>query len=49
PDMAHRLGWLLGNGPGLWLNLQVNLDLWDALHLDQKAYHHIKPLKVKAG
>ena len=28
PDMAIRLGRLLGNGPGLWLRMQQTLDLW---------------------
>ena len=27
PQMAHRLGKLLGNGPGLWLRMQSNYDL----------------------
>ena len=27
PRMAHRLGKLLGNGPGLWLRMQANYDL----------------------
>jgi antitoxin HigA-1 len=28
PDMAVRLGKLCGNGPRLWLNMQVEHDLW---------------------
>ncbi len=44
PDMAHRLGRLMGNGPNLWLNLQKQVDLWDALHMDQSQYEHIEPL-----
>ena len=27
PQMAHRLGKLCGNGPGLWLRMQTNYDL----------------------
>lgn len=27
PEMALRLGKLCGNGPGLWLNLQIAYDL----------------------
>ena len=29
PDMAMRLGKLLGNGPEIWLRMQQTLDLWD--------------------
>ena len=50
PDMAHRLGRLMGNGPNLWLNLQKQVDLWDALHMDQSKYEHIEPLpRAKAA
>jgi addiction module HigA family antidote len=44
-DMAHRLGRVLGNGPGLWLSLQQQVDMWDALHMDQTAYHSLRPLE----
>ncbi len=30
PEMALRLGKLCGNGPNLWLNMQVAYDLWHA-------------------
>ncbi len=30
PDMAVRLGKLAGNGPGLWLRMQAEHDLWEA-------------------
>jgi len=30
PQMAVRLGKLLGNGPRLWLNMQAAHDLWHA-------------------
>lgn len=29
PDMAMRLGRLLGNGPEVWLRMQQTLDLWE--------------------
>lgn len=29
PDMALRLGRLLGNGPGVWLRMQQAVDLWE--------------------
>jgi addiction module HigA family antidote len=30
PEMAIRLGRFCGNGPGLWLRMQVAHDLWHA-------------------
>ncbi len=42
PDMAHRLGRFFGNGPGVWLRMQANVDLWDALHMDSSAYSSIE-------
>jgi antitoxin HigA-1 len=30
PEMALRLGKFLGNGPGLWLTMQQDYDLWRA-------------------
>jgi antitoxin HigA-1 len=30
PEMALRLGKLIGNGPGLWLRMQQNYDMWQA-------------------
>jgi antitoxin HigA-1 len=30
PQMAMRLGKLIGNGPMIWLNLQLAYDLWHA-------------------
>lgn len=30
PEMAVRLGRFCGNGPALWLRLQLNFDLWRA-------------------
>jgi addiction module HigA family antidote len=32
PDTALRLGHVLGTSAEFWLNLQRNVDLWDALH-----------------
>ncbi len=32
PEMALRLGKLCGNGPGIWLRMQVAHDLWVAEH-----------------
>ncbi|HEY2618217.1 MAG TPA: HigA family addiction module antitoxin [Acetobacteraceae bacterium] len=30
PEMAVRLGKFCGNGPGIWLRMQMNHDLWQA-------------------
>ena len=44
PDMAIRLGKLLGNGAGLWLRMQQALDVWT---LEQQGdYEHIQRLKA---
>ena len=44
PDMAIRLGRLLGNGAGLWLRMQQAVDVWT---LEQQGdYVHIKQFKV---
>jgi len=48
PDMAHRLGRFFGNGPNIWLRIQANVDLWDALHMDTATYESIEPFKVAA-
>jgi addiction module HigA family antidote len=44
PDMAIRLGKLLGNGAGLWLRMQQALDVWALEH--QGDYSHIHQLKA---
>ena len=44
PDMAIRLGKLLGNGAGLWLRMQQAVDVWV---LEQQGdYTHIHQLKA---
>ena len=44
PDMAMRLGRLLGNGPEIWLRMQQTLDPWE---LEQRgSYKHIEALKT---
>lgn len=30
PDVAVRIGKLLGNGPGLWVRMQADYDVWAA-------------------
>jgi antitoxin HigA-1 len=45
PDMAIRLGRLLGNGPRLWLRMQEALDVWQLEH--ERDYKNIQPLEVE--
>ena len=46
PDTALRLGQVLRTSPELWLRLQEQIDLWDALHDPKaKAIAKLKPLK----
>ena len=40
-DMAIRIGKAFGNGPALWLNLQQNVDVWDALQKYEEEYNKI--------
>jgi addiction module HigA family antidote len=44
PDMAMRLGRLLGNGPEIWLRMQQSLDLWELAQ--SRAYEKIQALEV---
>jgi addiction module HigA family antidote len=46
PDMAIRLGKLLGNGPEIWLRMQQTLDIWE-LERGQH-YSHIQPVEMAA-
>ncbi len=46
PEMALRLGKLFGNSPEFWLNLQRNVDLWDAARGLKREIDHIRPLRV---
>ena len=47
PDMAMRLGKLLGNGPGLWLRMQQAHDLWELER--SRDYSRIKRLPATAA
>ncbi len=44
PDMAIRLGRLMGNGAGLWLRMQQALDVWTLEK--QGDYAHIQQLRA---
>jgi addiction module HigA family antidote len=47
PQMAVRIGKLLGNGPALWLNMQTAYDLWHARRdIDVSGIPTFKPRKV---
>lgn len=41
PEMAVRLGKFCGNGPGLWLRMQQNFDLW---HAEQRLRDELKKI-----
>jgi addiction module HigA family antidote len=45
-EMALRLGKLFGTSPEYWLNLQRNVDLWEAARGLKRAIAHIDPLQV---
>lgn len=42
PDMALRLGRMLGNGPGVWLRMQQALDLWELERAKARDYAAIE-------
>ncbi len=44
-DLAQRLGRFFGTGPALWVRMQQQLDLWEALHAEQSQYETIQPLQ----
>jgi addiction module HigA family antidote len=46
PDMALRLGKLFGTSPEFWLDLQRNVDLWDAARGLRREIEQIRPLRV---
>jgi len=45
-EMALRIGKLAGNGPGLWLRLQQNYDLWYTETRLKNELQKIKPAAV---
>ncbi len=45
-DMAHRLARALKTSPDVWLGLQLDVDVWDALQERKSEYDRIKPLPV---
>ncbi len=45
-DTAHRLARALGTSPDVWLGLQQDVDLWDALQANKGEYERIRPLKA---
>ena len=46
PEMALRLARLFGTTPEFWLNLQRNVELWDASRALKRQIAHIRPLQV---
>lgn len=46
PEMALRLSCLFGNSATFWLNLQREVDLWDAANALGNEVRRIKPLRV---
>ena len=46
PDMALRLSRAFGTTPDLWLNLQKNVDLWEAENLSRD-WRRVRPLPEK--
>jgi antitoxin HigA-1 len=49
PEMALRIGKFCGNGPALWLRMQVTYDLWHARQAMAGTLDHIATAKAKAA
>jgi addiction module HigA family antidote len=49
PEMALRIGKFCGNGPELWLRMQVTYDLWHARQAMAGTLDHIPTAKAKAA
>ncbi|BCM89006.1 putative HTH-type transcriptional regulator YbaQ [Abditibacteriota bacterium] len=47
-DMANRLSRALGTSAAFWLNLQREVDIWNALHKHRAEYERIEPLSPTA-
>ena len=45
-EMALRIGKLAGNGPGLWLRMQQNYDLWHTEQNLKDELEKIEPVEV---
>ena len=43
PEMALRIGRFLGNGPGLWLRMQEQFDLWQSEQKLREILETIEP------
>jgi addiction module HigA family antidote len=48
-DTAHRLARALNTSPDVWMGLQQDVDLWDAMQSNKKTYERIKPLERRAA
>lgn len=44
PDTASRLAKFFKTTPEFWINLQMNVDLWDTLQTHQNEYEQIRSL-----
>jgi len=46
-DTAFRLARFFNTTPDFWMNLQMNVDMWDTFQSNKKEYKHIESLSVK--
>ncbi len=45
-DLCLRLSRLFGTSPELWMNMQRDVDMWNALSRDRDSLEAIEPLSV---
>jgi addiction module HigA family antidote len=46
PDTAFRLAKYFNTTPDFWINLQINVDMWDTLQSHKKDYEKISSISV---
>ena len=44
PDTAFRLSKYFNTSPDFWMNLQVNIDMWDTLQTHKNEYDNINSM-----
>ena len=46
PDTAFRLSKYFNTTPDFWINLQINIDMWDTLQSHKRDYEKINSISV---
>lgn len=49
PDTAFRLAKFFNTTPDFWMNLQINVDMWETFKARNSEYEQITPIETKAA